>query len=397
MSSSTISTRTWQSPTRNRTVRSRCAIPALTRWWLQFPWSLCSTHGVVWWDLVCLWRRVSSPSTEAKARSQNRRSNFRCRCRRRADVLDTAQILLRGCWLQLYPRRVCRCCRNSVAVGRTQWHKECSELVTFDVGAAARQQKRLLAELHCVQHGGKSCTPIVVTDDGSDDNRRSRTILLNASAAAHACAALCAFSRQFGTRCISDWLFFFAPDVATVVSRNLVDRCSWLPLSRRNAPRQFKYSTCGMESQRWWGCAWFLQGFGVAKRWASPVGPMELVEEDGRSSWEGSCSVLVFVSWNVWPENRSRSCTHVNVQLVGSYYGLDDGTNIPRSVGEGRCGEPPAGSKAHGPACAVVHENRVWRRCDRWYVGCFSAEEAAGKRLTGPPHTSVKSWRTESG
>ena len=29
----------------------------------------------------------------------------------------------------------------------------------------------------------------------------------------------------------------------------------------------------------------------MAKRWASPVGPMELVEEDGRSSWEGSCSV----------------------------------------------------------------------------------------------------------
>ena len=92
-------------------------------------------------------------------------------------------------------------------VDRSDTKRDRVESVTFDVGAAARQQKRLLAELHYVQHGGESCAPIVVTDDGFDDSIRSRTILVNASAAAHASAELCAFSRQFGMRCISDCLF----------------------------------------------------------------------------------------------------------------------------------------------------------------------------------------------
>ena len=95
-------------------------------------------------------------------------------------------------------------------VERSAKNNDRVELVTFDVGAAARQQKRSLAELRNVQHGGESCAPIVVTD-GFDDNRRSRTILVNASAAAHVCAQLCACSRQFGTRCISDCLFFLRP------------------------------------------------------------------------------------------------------------------------------------------------------------------------------------------
>ena len=81
------------------------------------------------------------------------------------------QILLRGCWLQLNPRRLCqsllrRCYRNSVAV----------DLGTFDVGAAARQQKVSVVELHYVQHNTKSCALIVVTDHGFDDNRRSRGV-----------------------------------------------------------------------------------------------------------------------------------------------------------------------------------------------------------------------------
>ena len=96
-------------------------------------------------------------------------------------------------------------------VERSDTNNERVELVTFDVGAAARQQKRSLAELHYVQHGGKSCAPIIVTDDGFDDNRHSRAILVNASAAAHAFAELCAFSRQFGRKCISDCLFFLRP------------------------------------------------------------------------------------------------------------------------------------------------------------------------------------------
>ena len=102
----------------------------------------------------------------------------------------------------------------------------------------------LLLSYTDVQHGGKSCAPIVVIDDGFDDKRGSRTILVNASATAHACAELREFSRQFGTRCLSDCLFFFAPDVATVVSRNLVDRCLWLPLHQRNAPRHVPFH-CG--------------------------------------------------------------------------------------------------------------------------------------------------------
>ena len=86
---------------------------------------------------------------------------------------------------------VCFCVGGAIAiqwrlVERSETNNDRVELVTFDVGAAARQQKRSLAELHYVQHVGKSCAPIVVIDDGFDDNRRSRTILVNASAAADA-------------------------------------------------------------------------------------------------------------------------------------------------------------------------------------------------------------------
>ena len=104
------------------------------------------------------------------------------------------EILLRGYWLQLNSRRLCQFASASAALSQfsggwsnaVRQNNDRVELVTFDVGAAARQQKRSLAELHYVQHVGKSCAPIVVIDDGFDDNRRSRTILVNASAAAHA-------------------------------------------------------------------------------------------------------------------------------------------------------------------------------------------------------------------
>ena len=109
------------------------------------------------------------------------------------------------------------------------------ELLAFVVGAVI---KRSVAELHYVLRGGKSCAPIVVDDGGFDDNRRSRTILVAASAAAHAWAGLREFRRQFGRRSNSDCLFS-APDAATIVPRGVVDRCAWLPLNRRNAPQHF--------------------------------------------------------------------------------------------------------------------------------------------------------------
>ena len=153
------------------------------------------------------------------------------------------------------PGRFCLCVVGAVAtqwrlVERSDTKNDRVDLVTFDFGAAVRQQNRSLAELHYVQHGGKSCAPIVVTGGGFDDNRRSRTILVNACAAAHACAELCAFSRQFGTRCISDCLFL-APDVATVVSRNLVDRCSWLP----QFPLHCRPRKLDIHSFIFWSCA----------------------------------------------------------------------------------------------------------------------------------------------
>ena len=52
------------------------------------------------------------------------------------------------------------------------------ELVAFDAGAAARQQKRSFARLPFVRRGGESCAPIVVAGGGFGDNRRSRTILV---------------------------------------------------------------------------------------------------------------------------------------------------------------------------------------------------------------------------
>ena len=73
-------------------------------------------------------------------------------------------------------------------VERSDTKNDREKLVAFDVGAAARQQKRSFAEF-------KSCAPIVVTDDGFDDNCCSRTIPANACAAAHACAELRDFSR----------------------------------------------------------------------------------------------------------------------------------------------------------------------------------------------------------
>ena len=99
------------------------------------------------------------------------------------------------------------------------------ELVAFSVGAAKRQQERSFAALHFVQHGGKSCAPIVVNDDGFDDNRRSRTILVHASAAALACAELREFRHQLGTRSVSDCLFF---EVLQLVLRSGATR----PLAR---------------------------------------------------------------------------------------------------------------------------------------------------------------------
>ena len=62
------------------------------------------------------------------------------------------------------------------------------ELVAFDVGAAARQQKRSLAITFSVVVSLALLS--LLLDDGFDDNRRSRTIFVKASAAAHACAEL---------------------------------------------------------------------------------------------------------------------------------------------------------------------------------------------------------------
>ena len=44
-------------------------------------------------------------------------------------------------------------------VERSDTKNDRVELVTFDVSAATRRQKRSLAELHYVQHGGESCAP----------------------------------------------------------------------------------------------------------------------------------------------------------------------------------------------------------------------------------------------
>ena len=63
-------------------------------------------------------------------------------------------------------------------VERSDTKNDRVELVAFDAGAAAREQKRSFAKLPFVQHGGKSCAPIVDAGDGFDDNRRSRTILV---------------------------------------------------------------------------------------------------------------------------------------------------------------------------------------------------------------------------
>ena len=52
-------------------------------------------------------------------------------------------------------------------------------MVTFDVGAAARQQKR--AELHHAQHGGKSCAPIAVTSHVSLERDASVIVCFCAS------------------------------------------------------------------------------------------------------------------------------------------------------------------------------------------------------------------------
>ena len=131
------------------------------------------------------------------------------------------QVPLRGCWLQLNPRRLCQVASASSVLSQSTKNDRV-QFVAVDVNAAARQQKRSFAELHRVQHGGKSGAPIVVTDDGFDANRRSRTILVNASAAAYACAS----SHVRKERDASAIVCFFEPDVATIVSRNLVDRCS---------------------------------------------------------------------------------------------------------------------------------------------------------------------------
>ena len=89
---------------------------------------------------------------------------------------------------------------------------------------------------HDVHYGGKSCAPSVVYDDGVDDNRRSRTILVGASAAAHVCAELREFRHQFGTRSISVYLLFCARCGRRRVPRSRWSLlwCSWLPLCWRN-------------------------------------------------------------------------------------------------------------------------------------------------------------------
>ena len=89
-------------------------------------------------------------------------------CRRCADILDTTKIVVSRLLAstRAAPCLPCQVCvAGAIAVQwrlveRTGTKNDRVELVAFDVGAAARQQKQSFAELHYVQHGGKSCAPI---------------------------------------------------------------------------------------------------------------------------------------------------------------------------------------------------------------------------------------------
>ena len=128
------------------------------------------------------------------------------------------QILLRGCWLHLNPRRLCHVAFASSVLSQSSggWSIAVTQMPSA-LALRLNNKKRSFAELHYVRHVGKSCAPIVVTDDGFDDNRRSRTVLVNASAAANACAELREFRRQFGTRSISGCLCFAARSAASSI------------------------------------------------------------------------------------------------------------------------------------------------------------------------------------
>ena len=58
--------------------------------------------------------------------------------------------------------------------------------------------------------------------------------------------------------------------------------------------RRLQDSTRGKESIFFVLRGWFLRDTSAVKRWAD--GAIEVAEEDGGSSWEDSCTVLVFVA-----------------------------------------------------------------------------------------------------
>ena len=176
---------------------------------------------------------MSSPSTGDRTRSQNG-SNFPCGCRRCADVLvttNTCKLRLRSRLPgRLYVVRATAIQRRLIA--RSDTKIDSVELVTFDVGAAARQQKRSLSELHYLLRS-LFLMMMLMTNTARAPPLSTRLRLL---ARARSCARSHVILERDASATVC--FFFFAPDVATVVSRNLVDRCSWLPFCRRNAPRQ---------------------------------------------------------------------------------------------------------------------------------------------------------------
>ena len=138
----------------------------------------------------------------------------------------------------ILPGRLCTVTPVAVSwrlVQRSDTKDDRVELVAFHMDRACRRRTRTLAEIRYFQHVGDTCDPILVRGDGYEKKRRSPTILADMSAGANACKELRELRHHFGMKSIRD--FFFAPGVAAVVARGLVDRCSWNQLVRRNAPR----------------------------------------------------------------------------------------------------------------------------------------------------------------
>ena len=119
-------------------------------------------------------------------------------------------------------------------VERSDTKNDRVELVTFDVGAAARQQKRSLAITFsmAVSLALRSLLLMMVLMTTAAPSLLTRLRLLTR-------ARSCRRSHVSSERDASAIVFFCARCSHRRVPRNLVDPCSWLPLYRRNAPRHF--------------------------------------------------------------------------------------------------------------------------------------------------------------